>query len=225
WISGLQRKLTLKNLGFPFKLFSSLMKSRKIIKEFQPDVAVGTGGFASGPLLKVAAQKRIPTLLQEQNSYAGITNKWLAGRASTICVAYKNMDKYFPANKIVLTGNPVRRDLLNVEDKRNEAQSFFELDPGKKCILVLGGSLGAKRINEHIAENIGFLIAQNTQVIWQCGKLYAERFRHFREQEGVQVHEFLDRMDLAYAAADVVISRAGAISVSELCLVGKPVVF
>lgn len=225
WISGIQRKVSAKNLAFPFKLIDSLFKSRKIIKQFKPHVVIGTGGFASGPLLQAASQKQLPMLLQEQNSYAGITNKWLAAKASTICVAYDQMENYFPENKIVFTGNPVRQDLLEIDSKRTESKRFYKLNPNKKTLLVLGGSLGAKTINEQIAKNINFFEQHQIQLIWQCGKLYFDRFKKFSEAENIQVHRFLDQMDLAYAAADIVISRAGAISVSELCLVGKPVLF
>ena len=225
WISGLQRKLTFKNLMFPIKLMFSLLKSNQIIKDFKPTAVIGTGGFASGPLLKVANKKKIPTVLQEQNSYAGITNKWLAKEASKICVAYENMERYFPENKIVLTGNPVRKDLLDINSKREKAKKHFKLNSTKKTILILGGSLGAKKINETIAENIDFFKQENAQLIWQCGKLYYEDFSKYEEENTVQVHQFLNKMDLAYAAADIIISRAGAISVSELCIVGKPVVF
>lgn len=225
WISGIQRSLSLENLAFPFKLVDSLIKSRQIIKAFKPDVVVGTGGFASGPLLKAANQKHIPTLLQEQNSYAGITNKWLAAKADKICVAYENMENYFPADKIVFTGNPVRQDLLNMTAKRQRAIDFFGLNKQKKTVLILGGSLGARRINELIAANIPFFQEEKVQLIWQCGKLYHKRFEHFDEKKGIYLYEFLDRMDLAYAAADVVLSRSGALSISELCLVGKPVIF
>ena len=225
WISGLQRKLTLKNLMFPLKLLTSLWKSNKIIKDFKPTLVIGTGGFASGPLLKAAHQKKIPTVLQEQNSYAGITNKWLAKEADKICVAYENMEKYFPKDKIVLTGNPVREDLLDIDSKREKAKTHFKLTANKKTILVLGGSLGAKKINETIAENLQFFEEENVQLIWQCGKLYYQEFSKYENGKIVQVHQFIDKMDLAYAAADVIISRSGAISVSELCIVGKPVVF
>lgn len=177
WISGIQRKLSLKNLSFPFKLIDSLMKSRQIIKNFKPDAIIGTGGFASGPLLKAGNQKGIPTLLQEQNSYAGITNKWLANKASVICVAYENMDRFFPKEKIVLTGNPVRKDLIQIQSKSEESLKHFDLDPNKKTLLVLGGSLGAKRINEHIAQHVDFFKTQDIQVIWQCGKLYYEDYK------------------------------------------------
>lgn len=224
WISGLQRKLSLKNLMFPFKLLSSLFKSKKILNKFKPTVAIGTGGYASAPLLKIASQKGIPCLIQEQNSHAGITNKWLSGKVKTICVAYDGMEAFFPSNKIVFTGNPVRQDLLDISQKRNEAQSFFELDPSKKTLLVLGGSLGARKINELIDASQAFFTENNVQVIWQCGSFY-EDFYKDKTSKTIKVHAFLNRMDLAYAAADIIISRAGALSVSELCLVGKPVIF
>lgn len=224
WIAGLQRKLTLKNLMFPIKLLDSLWKANKIIKNFKPDLAIGTGGFASGPLLKAAHNKNIPSLLQEQNSYAGMTNKWLAKGAAKICVAYENMQEYFPEEKIIITGNPVRSDLLEVESKRQEAISCFTLESDKKTILVIGGSLGAKRINETIAEHIEFFKNQQVQVVWQCGKLYYETYSKYNEETNIQVHQFIDRMDLAYAAADMIISRAGASAVSELCVVGKPAI-
>lgn len=224
WISGLQRKLSLKNVLFPIKLVFSLLKSRSIIRTFQPDVAIGTGGYASAPLLRVAAQRGIPCLIQEQNSHAGITNKWLAGKVQKICVAYKGMEQFFPLNKLVLTGNPVRQDLLEIASKTNDAFSYFKLDKEKKTVLVLGGSLGAKKINELIDKSLPFFAEKELQVIWQCGKYYEELYND-RGSDLVQVHTFLNRMDLAYAAADIIISRAGALSVSELCLVGKPVLF
>ncbi len=224
WISGLQRRLSIKNLMFPFKLLSSLWHSRKIVNRFKPDVAIGTGGYASAPLLKMAASKGVPCLIQEQNSHAGITNKWLSGQVKTICVAYDGMEKFFPKEKIKLTGNPVRQDLLNSHSKRNEAIDFFKLNKHQKTLLILGGSLGAKAINVLIDQSLDFINKQNIQVIWQCGKLYEDMYKN-RSKDGVQVHPFLNRMDLAYAAADFIISRAGALSVSELCLVGKPVIF
>lgn len=224
WISGLQRSLSSKNLTFPLKLVSSLLKSRKIIKKFKPDVAIGTGGYASAPLLKVASNKGIPCLIQEQNSHAGITNRWLSGKVQKICVAYEGMEKFFPEEKIVLTGNPVRQDLLEIDSKRDEAVDFFKLNPNKKTLLVLGGSLGARRINELIEASLPFFTENDLQVIWQCGKFYEAAYTSMATNS-VQVHAFLHRMDLAYAAADIIISRAGALSVSELCLVGKPVVF
>lgn len=224
WISGLQRKLTLKNLMFPFKLLNSISKSRKIIKDFKPNVAIGTGGFASGPLLHVANKQEIPTLLQEQNSFPGITNKILAKRANVICAAYDEVKRFFPKEKVKKTGNPVRQDLLDIDTKRIEAQKFFNLNSGKKTVLVLGGSLGARRVNQLIAQYADRLKKENIQLIWQCGKLYYEDYKTYTEGT-VQVHQFLNKMDLAYAAADVIISRAGAGSVSELCIVGKPVIF
>lgn len=225
WIAGIQRKFTFDNALFPIKLLDSLLKSRTIIRQFKPDVVIGTGGFASGPLLRVAGFAGIPTVLQEQNSFPGITNKWLSKKASKICVAYENLEKFFPKNKIVLTGNPVRQDLTGFKEKREEAIAFYKLDPNKKTVLVLGGSLGARRINQLIAKELVNFSSQNVQLIWQCGKLYHDEYAHFNEKEDVQVLSFIDRMDLAYAAADVIISRAGASSVSELCLVGKPTLF
>ena len=225
WISGIQRKLTLKNLAFPFKLISSLLRSRKIIKAFKPDVVIGTGGFASGPLLHVASSKGIPCVIQEQNSFPGITNKLLGKKVNTICVAYEGLEKFFPKDKIKLTGNPIRKDLLEVKDKQIEGKDAFKLKHNKQTLLVLGGSLGARRINQLIEANIHFFEAQDIQVIWQCGKLYYNQYKVYNELKNVQVHAFLNQMDLAYAAADVIISRAGAISVSELCIVGKPVIF
>jgi UDP-N-acetylglucosamine--N-acetylmuramyl-(pentapeptide) pyrophosphoryl-undecaprenol N-acetylglucosamine transferase len=225
WIAGIQRKLTVDNLKFPFKLLSSLIKSKKIIKQFKPDVAIGTGGFASGAVVKVAAQMGIPTVIQEQNSYPGITNKLLSKKAKAICVAYEGLEKYFPKERIILTGNPVRRDLLNVKENRNEAIGHFNLNPNKKTLLILGGSLGARRINQLIEKEMDFILSQNIQIIWQCGKFYFEEYKKYNEKEGVQVLSFIDRMDLVYAATDMIISRAGASSVSELALVGKPTIF
>ena len=225
WISGVQRKLTSDNLSFPFKLMSSLWNASKIIKKFKPDVAIGTGGFASGPTLIMAGKKGIPTLIQEQNSYPGITNKLLSKKAKKICVAYDNLERFFPLNKIVKTGNPVRQDLLSIHTKREEGQTFFKLDKSKKTVFVLGGSLGARKINELIASNLDFFEKQDVQLIWQCGKLYFEEYKKYNAKENVQVHQFINKMDFGYAAADVIISRAGASSVSELCIVGKPVIF
>lgn len=225
WISGIQRKLTLKNLSFPFKLISSVWNALKIVRRFKPDIAIGTGGFASGPLLYVAALKNIPTLIQEQNSYPGITNKLLSKKVHKICVAYDNLERFFPKNKIIKTGNPVRKGLLNIDSKVIEAQKFFNLKQGKLTLLVLGGSLGAGRINQLIEKELDFLDTQKVQVIWQCGKLYYQQYKIYNNTKDVQVYEFLNDMDLAYAAADIVISRAGASSVSELCIVGKPTIF
>jgi UDP-N-acetylglucosamine--N-acetylmuramyl-(pentapeptide) pyrophosphoryl-undecaprenol N-acetylglucosamine transferase len=225
WIAGIQRKLTLQNAMFPFKLVSSLAKSFGILKQFNPDVVIGTGGFASGAVLKVASMLGLPTVIQEQNSYPGITNKLLSKKANKICVAYENLERFFPKENMMLTGNPVRQDLISVEDKRNEAIDYFKLDANKKTVLILGGSLGARRINQLIAKEIDWLLSLNIQIIWQCGKLYFDEYKHFSDKENVQVLSFIDRMDLVYAAADIVISRSGASSVSELAIVGKPVIF
>ncbi|PRZ25147.1 undecaprenyldiphospho-muramoylpentapeptide beta-N-acetylglucosaminyltransferase [Flavobacterium granuli] len=224
WIAGLQRKISLQNLMFPFKLADSLWKSRKIIKQFKPDVVIGTGGFASGPLLKMASLMNVPTVIQEQNSYPGITNKLLSEKASAICVAYENLDRFFPAEKMILTGNPVRQDLIDIEGKKAEAIEFFNLDANKKTLLVLGGSLGARRVNQLIEKELKNMLFQNIQIIWQCGKLYYEDYKKYNS-DNVKVLAFIERMDFVYAAADVIISRAGASSVSELSIVGKPVIF
>ena len=224
WIAGLQRKLSLQNALFPIKLLASLWESRKIIKQFKPNVVIGTGGFASGPLLQMAEMLGIATVIQEQNSFPGITNKLLSKKADTICVAYENLERFFPFEKMVLTGNPVRQDLIDIESKREEAIAFFNLDPNKKTLLVLGGSLGARRINQLIEKELKNILDQNVQVIWQCGKFYFEEYKKFNAAH-VQVVSFIERMDFVYAAADVVISRAGASSVSELSIVGKPVIF
>ena len=225
WISGIQRKLTVDNLSFPLKLISSLLKASRIIKKFKPDIAIGTGGFASGPTLYMAAKKNIPTLIQEQNSFPGITNKFLAKKANKICVAYDNLERFFPTEKLIKTGNPVRQDLLFIHTKIDEAKAFFKLDKKKKTVLVLGGSLGARKINQLIESQLDFFKKQEVQVIWQCGKLYYEEYKKYDKLSHVQVYEFINKMDLAYAASDIIISRAGASSVSELCIVGKPVIF
>jgi UDP-N-acetylglucosamine--N-acetylmuramyl-(pentapeptide) pyrophosphoryl-undecaprenol N-acetylglucosamine transferase len=224
WIAGLQRKLSLQNLMFPLKLTDSLWKAKKIIKDFKPDVVIGTGGFASGPLLKMASIMNIPTVIQEQNSFPGITNKLLSSKANAICVAYENLERFFPKDKMVLTGNPVRQDLIDIESKRAAAIEYFNLDATKRTLLVLGGSLGARRVNQLIEKELGKIQNQNVQIIWQCGKLYFEDYKKHNSND-VQVVAFIERMDYAYAAADIIISRAGASSVSELCLVGKPVIF
>lgn len=225
WISGIQRKLTLKNVMFPFKLISSLWNARKIINQFKPDIAIGTGGFASGPLLQMATAKKIPSLIQEQNSYPGITNKLLSKKVQKICVAYDGLERFFPKEKMIKTGNPVRQDLLKISSKVTEAKKYFNLIEGKKTLLVIGGSLGAKRINQLIKNELDFFNTLNMQVIWQCGKLYYNTYKIDGNEKHVQLHEFINNMDLAYAAADIIISRAGASSVSELCIVGKPVIF
>ncbi len=231
WISGIQRKITLDNAMFPLKLASSMWNSFKIIKSFKPHVVIGTGGFASGAVLKAASMLNIPTVIQEQNSYPGITNKLLAKRAHKICVAYENLERFFPKDKMILTGNPVRQDLIENADKK-EAIAYFNLDANKKTLLILGGSLGARRINQLIEKELDFLLSQNIQIIWQCGKLYFDEYKKYNSEkiatqnsQLVTVLAFIDRMDLVYAAADVVISRSGASSVSELCIVGKPTIF
>jgi UDP-N-acetylglucosamine--N-acetylmuramyl-(pentapeptide) pyrophosphoryl-undecaprenol N-acetylglucosamine transferase len=224
WIAGLQRRLTLDNALFPLKLVSSLLKSRQIIKEFKPDVVIGTGGFASGPLLQMANSAGIPTVIQEQNSFPGITNKLLSKKANAICVAYENLERFFPKEKMILTGNPVRQDLIEIDSKRVEGQAHFNLDSNKKTILVLGGSLGARRINQLIEKELNFFATHDVQLLWQCGKLYFDEYQKYNSKN-VQVMAFIERMDLVYAAADIVISRAGASSVSELCIVGKPIIF
>jgi UDP-N-acetylglucosamine--N-acetylmuramyl-(pentapeptide) pyrophosphoryl-undecaprenol N-acetylglucosamine transferase len=225
WISGIQRSLTFKNLSFPFKLISSLLKSRKILKQFKPDVVIGTGGFASGPLLQVAVSKGIPSLIQEQNSHPGITNKILAKKADNVCVAYDGLERFFPKNKIIKTGNPVREDLLHIDGNSIKGKDHFKLKHNKITLLVLGGSLGSRRINQLIEEKLEFFRTQNVELIWQCGKFYFSEYKKYNDLGDVQVHAFLNEMNMAYGAADIIISRAGAISVSELCIVGKPVIF
>jgi UDP-N-acetylglucosamine--N-acetylmuramyl-(pentapeptide) pyrophosphoryl-undecaprenol N-acetylglucosamine transferase len=224
WITGIQRKLTFKNVLFPFKLISSLMKAGSIVRRVKPHAVIGTGGFASGPLLRVASGKGIPCVLQEQNSYAGITNKLLKNRVQKICVAYDGMEKFFPADKIVKTGNPVRADLIALNVSKKDALHFFELNPTKKTVLVLGGSLGAKRINQLVADKLFFFNELGIQLVWQCGKGYIKEYNAYNS-ETVKVHAFLNDMGKAYAVADFIISRAGAGSVSELCIVGKPTFF
>lgn len=224
-IAGLQRKLDPKNFLLPFKVLKSLRKASSILKSFKPDVVVGVGGYASGPVLFAAALRGIPTLIQEQNSFAGITNKILARRAKKICVAYSGMEKFFPPEKIILTGNPVRKDLTKQSRTREEALSFFQLSPEKKTVLVIGGSLGARTINEAIEKKLSQFQKENIQLIWQTGKYFFERAKKSAtENSGVKVFDFIQKMDMAYAAADIVISRAGALSISELCVLGKPAV-
>jgi UDP-N-acetylglucosamine--N-acetylmuramyl-(pentapeptide) pyrophosphoryl-undecaprenol N-acetylglucosamine transferase len=225
WISGIQRKQPFRNILFPLKLIVSLLKSIVIVLKFKPNVVVGTGGFASGPLLFIASIFGTPTLIQEQNSFPGITNKLLSKKAQKICVAYENLESFFPKEKLVFTGNPVRQDLLDLKEKQAKAYSTFNLNPNKKTLLVLGGSLGARRINQLVKAQLSYFQNNNIQVLWQCGKLYFKEYHNCSNKTDVQVMSFIKRMDLAYAAADVIISRAGASSVSELCIVGKPVIF
>jgi len=224
-IAGLQRKLTLSNFLLPFKILKSLWKARTIVKNFKPQLVIGVGGYASGPTLQMANMLRIPTLIQEQNSFPGKTNQLLAKKAAKICTAYSGMDQFFPTSKIIQTGNPVRNLVSKHGDLLAEAQAFFHLDPSKKTILVIGGSLGARTLNESVLNHISLLSTSDVQVIWQCGKNYLSQIEEQFEESWkstVQVHAFIQRMDLAYAAADVIISRAGALSVSELTLIGKP---
>jgi UDP-N-acetylglucosamine--N-acetylmuramyl-(pentapeptide) pyrophosphoryl-undecaprenol N-acetylglucosamine transferase len=226
-IQGIQRKSILKNLKFPFKLIGSVRKAIQIIKDFKPDAAVGVGGYASGPLLYAASLKGVPYLIQEQNSYAGITNKWLGKKAQKICVAFDGMGKFFPADKIIKTGNPIRRDSVDIAGKHLQAIELMKLESGKKTILVTGGSLGARTLNNSILAAMDKILAADVQVIWQTGKFY---YKQIMEKLGNDPHpnfrvmEFLNRMDLAYAAADVIISRAGAGTIAELCVVKKPVI-
>lgn len=222
-IMGIQRRLTLKNLAVPFKLIKSLWMAKQLIKSFKPDVAIGVGGYASGPLLKSAVRTGVPALIQEQNSYAGLTNKLLAKDVAKVCVAYEGMEIYFPKEKIVITGNPVRKDISITSVTKPEALTQFNLSEQKKTVLIIGGSLGARTINESIKESVNQLVAAGYQLLWQTGAYYYENLKHLNSQD-VVVRDFIYEMDKAYAAADVVVSRAGALSVSELCLVGKPII-
>lgn len=225
WISGLQRKFTIDNLSFPLKVISSLIKAQLLISDFKPDLAIGTGGYASGPTLRAAAAMGIPTLIQEQNSFPGITNKILAKKVDCICVAYSGMDRYFPEQKIRLTGNPIRQDINNQGVDRKTALASFSLSPEKLTVLVVGGSLGARTINNTINEGLASLAENNIQLIWQTGKNFAETAAEAIKKfpkSGFVTSPFITRMDQAYAAADIVISRAGAIAISELCVVAKP---
>lgn len=226
-IMGFPRKPGLKTLKFFVKLFESSRKARRIVTNFKPDIAIGVGGFASGPILRVAARKGIPTLIQEQNSYAGITNKLLAKQVDKICVAYENMDRFFPASKIILTGNPVRKNILSPPVNREEATRFFDLAPGDKVVLIIGGSLGALSINHSVLSNLDKIGESGIKVIWQTGAIYYDRIMEKisgNKPGNIQVHKFISHMDKAYGAADLIISRAGAGTISELCMIGKPVI-
>jgi len=226
-VVGFQRSMSVKNLSFPFKLLSSLWKARRMVREFKPDVVIGTGGYASGPVMRSAQSANIPTLIQEQNSYAGVTNKLLGKRAEKVCVAYDHMEAFFPADRIVFTGNPVRSDILNLDGKRAEGMEYYGLDSERKTIVVIGGSLGARTLNNAMRDNVQFFEKYDgVQVLWQCGKFYEYEYSACETAKlpNVQIRAFIDRMDLLYAAADVLISRAGALSISELCLVGKPAI-
>ena len=235
-VSGLQRKLTLSNFALPFKVIKSVRMARKLIREFKPDIAIGVGGYASAPLLWAATRMGIPTLIQEQNGYAGLTNKILGKKALSICVAYEGMERFFPADRIVLSGNPIRKDIVPADDSmREEAYRFYGLDPQKKHIFVVGGSLGSGTLNKAMKKWIsdGCPGGEDIEVIWQCGKYYKKSVDAFMEEAkaagkpvgGIQHSDFIMRMDLAYAAADIVISRSGASSVSELCAAHKAVIF
>ncbi len=229
WISGIQRSLTPKNLIFPFKLLNSLLKARRIVRQFQPDVVVGTGGYASGPLLKAAANAGFPTLILEQNSYPGITNRWLGKVVDVVCTAYDGMEKYFPAGKIVITGSPIRENILKMKVTTAEARKFFGLEGNRKTLLIIGGSQGARRINEAVVQQVEQLLATGMQIIWQTGKLSLEMAEksllNSRLRNRVIVKDFIYEMDKAYAAADVVVSRAGAIAIAEIIQMNKPAVF
>ncbi len=223
-VRGLQRKLTIKNLSFPFRLLGSLRKAKKILRSFKPDIVIGVGGYASGPMLHVSAKAKIPTLIQEQNSYAGLTNKLLAKKVDRICVAYDGMDKFFPKEKIVLTGNPVRSSLTGEKISKNQAYNHFGLDQNKKTVLSIGGSLGARTLNAAFKNNVDILSNEGKDInfIWQVGRLYYEVYSQTKtaQLENVYPLPFIDRMDLAYAAADLVVCRAGALTISELCNMG-----
>lgn len=227
-VSGFDRKNMVKNVSVAFKLLKSLRRANKIVKNFKPNVVIGVGGYASAPVLRAAIAQNIPTLLQEQNSYAGMTNKWLGQRANTICVAYEDMQKFFPKEKIVLTGNPCRQDLEITPDKVVEGCSFFSLDPTKRTILMIGGSLGARTLNNSIVRAFPEIREQDVQIIWQCGKYYYNEIKELsvagKIPPNVKLYDFVSRMDLAYSVADLVISRAGAGSISEFSLLGKPVI-
>ncbi len=222
WISGLQRRLTLKNLSFPFKLIHSSWKAHQIIRRFKPNVAVGVGGYASGPLLRMAALQGIPTLLQEQNGYAGLTNRLLAAKAQRICVAYPHMENYFPKEKIIFTGNPVRSDIIALEHLRKEAFAHFGLQPDAPVLFVFGGSLGARTFNQSMEAGVQRLLDKGYQVIWQTGRNNYEAIaQRVATQQGLVLLPFVEKMQYAYACADVVVARAGALSISELCLAQK----
>jgi len=226
-ISGIQRGAILKNLNLPFKLFGSVRRALKLIADFKPDVVIGVGGYASGPILFAASLKKIPYLIQEQNSYAGITNKWLGKNAAKVCVAFDGMEQFFPAEKLIKTGNPVRKEVVDIIGKHYAGAELLRLDPLKKTILVTGGSLGASTLNKSVEKHLTEILEQDVQLIWQTGKFY---YKGIVERLGLDFHpnvrilEFLNKMDMAYAAADLIISRAGAGTIAELCLIKKPVI-
>jgi UDP-N-acetylglucosamine--N-acetylmuramyl-(pentapeptide) pyrophosphoryl-undecaprenol N-acetylglucosamine transferase len=222
-VMGFPRKPSLKIVTFFQKLMQSASMAKKIVKDFQPEIAIGVGGYASGPLLRAAAKKNVPCLIQEQNSYAGITNKLLSKKVNSICVAYDKMEKFFPADKIVFTGNPVRENLTQKQD-RKEALDYFSLQENENVILIVGGSLGARSINNSVLKNRKEIAASGVKVVWQTGAIYYDRILEELKEtkpENLHIQKFINRMDLAYEVADLVISRAGAGTISELCLVGK----
>jgi len=227
-IMGIQRRLTLKNLKVPFMIIKSLWRARKVIQEFQPNAVIGVGGYASGPLLRMASWMGYPTMIQEQNSYPGVTNKILAKKAKKIFVAYEGMERFFPEDKLILSGNPIRKQAVHIEGKRAEAASYFSLDQGRLTLFFVGGSLGAQAINQAVEQLVPFIEKKNVQVLWQTG---ANAFEALDARMGkslpsqLKMLRFIDRMDLAYALSDIIISRAGAMSISELCVIGKPVIF
>src|SRR5690554_4151288 len=227
WISGLQRRLTVKNLTLPFKLLSSLMKARSIIKKFNPDVVIGVGGYASAPTLRIASMLKIPTIVQEQNSFPGKTNKILSKTVTKVCVAYENLERFFPAEKIELTGNPVRKKVVEIDGLREKGFEFFGLHSNQKTILIVKKNLNTKTLNESFVNRLKELQDKNIQLIWQCGSYQFEEMKALTaelDMKGIVLTQFINEMELAYAAADVIISRAGAIAISELCIIGKPTI-
>ena len=227
WVSGLQRKLTFKNILFLIKVIMGLLKAWVVLLQFKPNVVIGVGGYASGPTLRMASLMGIPTMIQEQNSFPGLTNRMLSKRTSKICVAYSDMERFFPANKIVLTGNPIRQDIKDITSKKHEALAFFNLSIEKKIVLIIGGSLGALTLNNCILSSLSYFDQKNIQIIWQTGKSFFPTANDEvckLNNENIKVFPFISSMELAFAAADIIISRAGAISISELCVVGKPAI-
>lgn len=226
WISGFQRRLTFKNLMFPFKVISSYLKAIRIIKQTKPDVAIGTGGYASGPLLFAASKKKVPTLIHEQNAFPGITNKLLAKSVDTVCVSYPSMEKYFPDDKIVITGNPIRKMIREIVPTKKEGLEFFGLEGDKKTLLIVGGSQGAQKINIAVAQNLNKILQLGIQIIWQTGSSTLQLAKDAAsDNNSIKVHEFIQKMDMAYAACDFIISRAGAIAIAEIIAVKKPAIF
>lgn len=224
-VAGFQRRLTFKNVSFVFKLIDSMIKARNIVRQFKPDAVVGVGGYASGPVLRVASNRNIPTIIQEQNSFPGLTNRILSKKVSKICVAYPGMERFFPASKILLTGNPIRSNLLQAIT-REDAAKYFGLDPDKKVVFVTGGSLGARTINQGVLAGYDQLVKENVQVIWQTGKYYYREMKDaVPENDNIKLMAFVDRMEAAFALADVVVSRAGASVISEIALLGKAALF